>query len=89
MVAAASKVAVIECDQELFTMVATTLQHSITGQPIFYSDTLSDLVKRHCPHLYDICRSEGYSFIPSDNKDELMENPPSVWFDIITITEGN
>jgi hypothetical protein len=85
----AAKVAVVECDDDLYIEVATTLQHSITGQPIFYSDTLVDMVKRHCPQLYDICRAEGYSFIPSDSKDELMESPPSVWFDIITITEGN
>jgi hypothetical protein len=85
MTTATQKVAVVDCDQDLFTEVATTLQHAITGKPVFYSDSLVDLVKRHCPQLHDICRAQGYSFIPSNSKDELMEKPPAIWFDIISL----
>jgi len=85
----AKKIAVVECDKDLFIEVSTTLQHAITGKPIFYSDSLVDLVNRHCPELYEICSDAGFRFVPSNSKDELMESPPSIWFDIIEITEPN
>lgn len=79
------KQAIIDCDQDLMVRVAIGLQEAIVGKPIFYSDTLVDLVKRHCPHLYEMCEAEGYYFLPSDSKEELMERPPAIWFDIVAM----
>lgn len=83
------KVAIISCDQELYIEISTHLQHSLTGHNIFYSDSLKDLVKRHCPELYDIANEAGYIFIPSDDKEELMANPPEFWFDIVEKSDGS
>jgi hypothetical protein len=80
-----AKAAIIDCDQDLMVEVSIALQESIVGKPIFYSDSLADLVKRHCPHLYDVCEQEGYYFIPSNDKNELMEKPPAIWFDIVAM----
>lgn len=82
-----SKVAIIDCDADLLTQVSISLQEAIVGKPIFYSDSLVDLVNRNCPHLYDVCKDAGYHFIPSDNKDELMERPPEIWFDIVAVDD--
>ena len=81
--------AVIECDQELLLDIAMTLQGALVGKPVMYGDKLHDLIKRHCPELYDQVKDEGFILIPSDNKDDLKKVPPQIWFDVIRITEPN
>ena len=77
--------AVVECDKELYIKLSTHLQFSITGKPVFYSDSLTDLVRRHCPDIYAMAEDEGFSFSPSDSKDELLQSPPDIRFDVRAI----
>ncbi len=80
---ATPRAAIIQCDRETFTKIATTLQFAIVGKAIFFSDTLADIVRRHCPEIYQIAEEAGYRFIPSDDKDDLMQVPPNIRFDIL------
>lgn len=86
-----TKTAIIDCgkDSQLYIDIATTLQHSLTGKKIFFSDHLGDLVNRHCPQLYDIADQAGFRFIPSNDKGELLHKPPQFWFDIVRKTALN
>jgi hypothetical protein len=77
------RVPVIQCDKELLMRLSTTLQFAITGKPVWYSDNLADLVKRHCPEIYDIAKEAGFRFIPSTDAADLTYKPPRIWFDVI------
>lgn len=85
------KVAIIECgkDSDLYIKIISTLQHSLVGKNIFYSDHLGDLVNRHCPELYDIADQAGFRFVPSSDAGELTQKPPQIWFDLIRKTALN
>lgn len=86
----ASKVAIIECDPELYTGLCTTLQHAITGKPVYYGDSLKDIVDRHCPVLYELAKDEGFHFVPSSDSGELVVNGQvRVWFDVIRIKDAS
>lgn len=78
-----TKRSVIECDKELEIKLSMTVQHAITGQTVWYSDSLTDLVNRHCPEVYDIAKEAGFVFIPSSDPSELTYKPPRIWFDVI------
>ena len=86
---AAPKVAIIECDKETLIDIATKLQFAITGKKILFSDSMVDIVKRHCPDIYQFAADRGFRFIPSDDKDELVKRPPNICFDILAMTEAN
>lgn len=81
--------AIRECGPDLYVRIATRLQHAITGQPVFHSDSLVDLVKRHCPDLYAMAKKEGYRFVPSDDKEAFLKTPIDIRFDVIRIVEPN
>lgn len=81
-----AKDAVIECDKELYIKLSTHLQFSITGKPAYYSDSLVDLVRRHCPDIYAMAEEGGFRFIPSSNKDELLQSPIDIRFDVLRLT---
>jgi len=83
------KVAVIECDGDLLIDISTVVTFALAGKPIFYSDTMADLVDRHCPEVYEMADEAGYRFLPSNDKEELMVTPPEFWFDIIRKTAPN
>lgn len=89
MPAPAPRPAIIECDGELYIKISTDLQHAITGKPVFYSDSLVDLVRRHCPQLYDLAKDNGYQFVPSDDTACFMKQPLDIRFDVIRSGEPN
>lgn len=76
-------VPVIECDKELLGKLSTKLQFAITGKTVFFTDSLVDLVKRHCPEIYDMAKEAGFRFVPSSDSSELEQFPPRIWFDVI------
>lgn len=81
--------AIVQCDDDLYREVVETLRDALCGEYIYEGDSLTDLVARHCPELYEMCGESGYRFIPSSDPSDLMETPPSLWFDIIRITQPN
>lgn len=81
----AGKTAKIECEQDLYIQIATRLQHAITGKNVYYGDSLVDLVNRHCPDLYDTAKAKGFSFVPSPDKEALLQMPMGIWFDVVRI----
>lgn len=81
------KVAIIECDDELLVDIVAIIQRAFVGKPIFYSDHMECLVKRHCPEVFSIADEAGFMFVPSTDKDELAETPPDFRFDIVRKTE--
>jgi Arc/MetJ family transcription regulator len=83
------KRSVIQCDDDLYAEVVAHLQCELVGKAIYYADSLRDLVDRNIPELYELCEEHGYKFIPSDDKEELMQTPPDFWFDIIKIGAAN
>jgi len=83
----AKRPAIIQCDMELLTKLSTRLQFATVGQNVYYSDTLKDLVDRHCPDIYDMAKDAGFKFIPSTNKEDLVSKPPDLRFDVIRVAE--
>jgi hypothetical protein len=73
----------VDCDGELYGKIAGSIQNALTGQNIFYSDSLVDLIRRHCPDVYDIAQEAGFVFVPSNDKDDLTKQPPEIWFDVV------
>lgn len=83
------KVPVIECDKDLYIKISTDLQHSITGKPVYLTESLVDLVNKHCPHLYDLAEEKGFKFVPSDDASLFEQHPIDIRFDIIRIAAAN
>jgi len=79
---------IIQCSKEFAQELANKLQFAITGHPIWYSDSLVDLVNRHCPDIYDMAKEAGFRFVPSSDAAELTHKPPRIWFDVIRNTDG-
>lgn len=86
---AKEQLSIIECDADLYCEISSTLQFALSGKPVFYTDSLADLVNRHCPELYDLAEENGFRFIPSNDMSELEQTPPDIRFDVIRITEPN
>lgn len=83
--AEAIRVARIECDAALNTKLATHLQFAISGKPVFFTDSLADLIARHCPDIYQLALDKGYRFVPSTNPKDLEAKPPRINFDVIRV----
>lgn len=76
----------LECSPELYIRICTTLQHALTGQPVYYSDSLVDLVRRHCPEIHDIAAEEGCEVVVNDDQKLMTLEPPDIRFDVIKAT---
>jgi hypothetical protein len=85
---APAKVAKIECSPELYVRICTTLQHAITGKPVFYSDSLVDLVRRHCSEIHDIAAEEGCEVVASNDSRLLTHEPIDIRFDILKVARN-
>jgi hypothetical protein len=73
----------IECSPELYIRICTTLQHAITGQPAYYSDSLVDLIRRHCPEIHEIAAEERCEIVASGDTKLLACHPPEIRFDVL------
>lgn len=75
--------ATIQCDKVLYDRIATHLHLSISGKPVFYTDSLTDLVRRHCPDIYEMAAEAGFKFLPSTDPKQLEQRPPDLRFAIV------
>ena len=73
----------IQCDKDLYIRISTTLQHAITGQLFRSTDSLADLVDRHCPEIYEIAAEAGFRFVPNTDPKFLQQQPTEIWFDVV------
>ncbi len=73
----------VECGVDLFTELYTSLQFALTGQNVYYGDSLNDLVERHAPELFQKVQDAGFKLIPNTDPAWLEQQPPEFWFDVI------
>lgn len=76
-------VVVIECDPDLYAEIVGCLQNSIAGKTIFYGDSLGDIVRRHCPDVFEMAVRRGFRFVPNPESAWLEQIPVQIWFDIV------
>lgn len=68
---------------ELAEAIRLTILDKLIGQKIYYSDTMADLVKRHCPQVFEMAEARGFQFVPNGEKEPLMKMPPDLRWEIV------
>jgi hypothetical protein len=73
----------IECPPEYAQEITSHIVCALVGKPIIFSDTMKDLVRRHCPEVYDMVASAGYTLIPDERKEPLLQKTPEFNWHIV------
>lgn len=77
---------VVTIPQELADTISATVVNAVVGKPIYHSDTMKDLVNRHCPEVYDMAKQAGCEFVPDDTEEPLLTRPPDLRWEIKRLT---
>lgn len=68
--------------REVADSIRAMVLGAVVGKPIFYSDTMKDLINRHCPEVYDVAEAAGCEFVPDSTEEPLLKRPPDLRWEI-------